>query len=38
VTAEKQLLLAGFLIVDCMASNILHADFQINQQESAINN
>jgi hypothetical protein len=38
VTAEKQLLLAGFLIVDGMASNILPADFQINQQESAISN
>jgi hypothetical protein len=35
---EKQLLLAGFLMVDCMASDLLHADLQINQQKSAINN
>jgi hypothetical protein len=38
VTAEKQSLLAGLLIVDAMASSILPADFQIKQQESAINN
>jgi len=38
VIPEKQLLLAGFLMVDCMASSILQADFQIHQQESAINN
>jgi hypothetical protein len=35
---EKQLLLAGFLMVDCMASNLLHADFKISHQKSAINN
>jgi len=37
VTAGKQLLLA-VLIVDAMASSILPADFQINQQESVIDN